>query len=104
MSPEYPSVPTGGPRYGFEDMTFEQMESHPEYGPLFQDAALQFLKDKDPEYFNREFSGERDSDGYLFRKDGTNSNTRPSQNISGPGIKIVEAITKEEIGRRLGKK
>ncbi|HRH24641.1 MAG TPA: hypothetical protein PK109_03595 [Candidatus Paceibacterota bacterium] len=104
MSPENTNSEPGSPRYGYEDLSFEQMESHEVYGPIFQQAALNYLKSADSEYFNREFSGELDSEGYLLRKDGTNSNTRPSQNISGFGLKVVESATKEEIGKRLGKK
>jgi len=82
----------------FEDMDFQQLESDPQYGPMLQEAALLFLKTEDREYFEREFSGELDEEGYLLKKDGGNSNTKPSQNIGGgKAIERVLAITKEKI-------
>jgi len=88
--------------------TFESSER--DNAPGFQEAALAYLREEDKEYFDREFSGELDTEGYLLRKDGTSSNTKPSQNISGKGMQQVterlrtkeKTSTKDAPCRRVG--
>jgi hypothetical protein len=67
----------------YESMSFDEIESDPAAGPVLQRVALNYLKTYNKEYFDREFTGELDKDGYLIRKDGQNANTKPSQNIGG---------------------
>lgn len=87
---------------GFEDMSFQQLETDPRYSRILQEAALEALKTEDKEYFEREFNGELDAEGYLLRKDGTNSNTKPSQNISGGKVmRRALEIAKEKIKNKV---
>ena len=67
----------------YESMNFSQLEADPIAGPILQGKALEYLKTQDAEYFEREFTGELDSEGYLDAKKGGSSNTKPSQNIGG---------------------
>lgn len=84
-------------------MSFEELERDSEYKDILQEAALEYLKTEDKEYFEREFSGELDNEGYLLKKDGSNSNTKPSMNIGGG--KAMEAVlekTKERLRSQSG--
>ena len=84
-------------------MDFESLEKDPEYSSALQEAALEYLRTEDREYFEREFNGELDSDGYLFKKDGSTSNTKPSQNIGGgKAMDRVLEIVKERIRSNIG--
>jgi len=51
---------------------------------------LNYLKTKDAEWFNREFSGEVAPSGYLLDKNGKETNLLSSQNITA-GIEEVTA-------------
>lgn len=84
------------PGIDYNSMDFTQLEADPVAGPVLQEKALQFLRTEDSEFFNREFSGELDDDGYLTKKDGTSSNTKPSQNITGGMQRVVE-MTQEAL-------
>lgn len=84
------------PGIDYNSMDFTQLEADPIAGPILQEKALQFLRTEDSEFFNREFSGELDDDGYLTKKDGTSSNTKPSQNITGGMQRVVE-MTQEAL-------
>lgn len=81
-----------------EAMTFEEVEGDPVYGPVLQQKALEYLQTEQSDFFEREFTGEVDADGYLVRRDGVNPNTKPSQNISGPAVERVLEMLKMEIG------
>lgn len=94
------SIEREDPKIGFEEMDFEQLEGDPEYSLVLQEAALEYLQTEDSEYFERDFTGELDSDGYLIRKDGKNSNTKPSQNIGPKGMEYVAERTKEKLRNR----
>ena len=72
-----------GKYYDSVKNVFSGLEGDPARESLLQQKALEYLKTEDAEYFNREFSGELDEEGYLYKKDGTTSNTKPSQNIGG---------------------
>ncbi|MDB5194808.1 MAG: hypothetical protein JWN50_822 [Parcubacteria group bacterium] len=79
----------------FDSMDFAALESDPATGPTLQEQALNYLRTKDSEFFNKEFSGELDSEGYLLKKDGTTSNLKPSQNIGGgAAMQRVEELTR----------
>jgi len=84
-------------------MDFVQMEKDPEYIPALQEAALEYLKTEDKEYFEREFNGELDPEGYLLKKDGSPSNTKPSQNIGGGKamVRVLE-LAKERLRGNVG--
>jgi len=71
------------PQSAYESMDFDELLKDPVAGPILEHKALEYLQNENAEYFNREFSGELDEEGYLFKKDGTTSNTKPSQNIGG---------------------
>ncbi len=73
----------GIPESNYESMGFNELERDLVAGPILQKKALEYLQSEGSEYFNREFSGELDDEGYLFKKDGATSNTKPSQNIGG---------------------
>ena len=73
----------GAPKSTYESMSFDALANDPVAGPILEQKALEFLQTDDAEYFNREYSGEMDEEGYLLKRDGTNSNTKPSQNIGG---------------------
>lgn len=73
------------------DMEWDTLSHDPVAKPILEEESLRYLQTEDAEWFNREFSGELDSEGYLLKKDGTNSNTKPSQNITGGMQKVVEA-------------
>ncbi|OGN05429.1 MAG: hypothetical protein A3B99_01130 [Candidatus Yanofskybacteria bacterium RIFCSPHIGHO2_02_FULL_44_12b] len=79
--PERPPESAKKPRdYG---QILKDVASSPAYKKIMEAKSLEYLKTKAKEYFEREFSGELDKDGYLMKKDGTSSNTKPSQNIGG---------------------
>ena len=85
------------PESNYGSMDFDELLKDPVAGPIVEKKALEYLQTEDAEYFNREFSGEMDDDGYLFKKDGTTSNTKPSQNIGG-GLamqKVMEMVKAE---------
>lgn len=73
---------SGEPK-NYEDMDLDELLRDPVARPIVEQKALEYLQSEDAEYFNREFSGELDEEGYLYKKDGTTSNTKPSQNIGG---------------------
>ena len=79
------------------DMELEALRNDPDGNRALEAAALEYLQTEDQEYFDREFTGELDEDGYLVNKDGTSSNTRPSQNITG-GLNRVIEMAKEKLG------
>ena len=78
-------------------MSYEQLEADPNYSAALQEAALEYLRAKDKEYFEREFTGELDSNGYLIGKDSRSSNTKPSQNIGDKGMKEILEAAKEKL-------
>lgn len=80
----------------FEGMDYGALERDPVFGPVLQEMALVYLKAVDTEYFDREYTGERDDAGYLKRKDGAAANTLPSQNVTS-GMKVVEEMTKQKL-------
>ncbi len=49
----------------YESMDFSQLEADPVAGPVLQEMALKYLKEENKDYFEREFTGELDSEGYL---------------------------------------
>ncbi len=82
----------------YESMDFSQIEADPVAGPVLQEMALKYLKEENKDYFEREFTGELDSEGYLDSKKGGSSNTKPSQNIGG-GVAMEKVVewTKEAL-------
>ena len=83
----------------YDAMDFSQLEADPVAGPVLQEMALNHLKETQAEYFDREFTGELDSEGYLDSKRGGSSNTKPSQNISAD-VDIVAEMTKVALKER----
>ena len=85
----------------FEEMSFFDFEGLPNTHPyfsIFQNQMLKYLKTEDTDYFEQNYSGEVDSEGYLFRKDGSNSNSLPSQNTSSKlAMEQVVKMTQDEI-------
>ncbi len=95
-TPERPAV-------SVEEMDFSQLEGDPIFGPILQEKALEYLKKQDAKYFESEFTGELDKDGYLIsRKGSASSNTKPSQNIGSAGMGWVVEETRREAKRRSG--
>ncbi|MAZ40998.1 hypothetical protein CL654_02685 [bacterium] len=94
----YPS----GPEYAEkeEKMSIEDVKSHPNFDEILQEKALEYLKNKDSDWFYSRFSGEVSSEGYLLDNDGNETNWLPSQNLGGPAY--VEVIKK--VRDALGKK
>ena len=78
------------------EMSFQELEADEQAGPILQEVALQYLKEKDREFFDREFTGEIDQDGFLVAKKGGTENTKPSQNITGV-MEWVTTRTKERL-------
>jgi hypothetical protein len=62
---------------------FEQFDNNPEAKEILEKVSLEYLTIQDKEYFDREFTGELDSEGYLIPKDGSFAGTKPSMNIGG---------------------
>ena len=89
-------MPAESPNKNFEAMSYADFEQDPVYGPVLQEMALVYLQNIDKDFFTREYSGERDENGYLKKKDGTNSNTLPSQNITS-GMALVVEMTKQRL-------
>lgn len=77
----------------FAVMNFNQLEADPIAGPILQQMALEFLKTHDKEYFEREFTGKLDKRGYLIpRFDANFPKIKPSQNISGDRMAVLEVV------------
>jgi len=75
---------------GIKEEQTRGVESDERYKALYQEASLNYLKTKDAEWFNREFSEELSPEGYLLDKQGKETNLLPSQNITA-GIEEVKA-------------
>ena len=88
----------GMPKPDYQAMDFDELEKDPVAGPILQQKVLEYLEQPgNSTYFNEDFSGELDDKGYLLKKDGTSSNTKPSQNIGG-GLameKVIEMVRAE---------
>ena len=70
-------------------------QSDPAFAREFEAESLRFLREADGEWFNREFNGEVDADGYLLDKDGKPTAFLPSQNINaGYGLVARNALTR----------
>jgi len=81
-----------------ESMSFQELEKDEVAGPILQKKALEYLKEHDTEYFERDFTGNLDEEGYLVKKDGQTSSTKPSMNIGGgEAMERVVEMTKEEL-------
>lgn len=81
-----------------ESMSFQELEMDEIAGTILQEKALEYLKNQDAEYFSENFTGELDEEGYLVRKDGQPSTTKPSMNIGGgEAMKEVLEMTKAEL-------
>ncbi len=77
------------------EFSYENIDSDARYQEMLEERSLEFLKTQDREYFEREFTGELDKEGYLIRKDGGRPNTKPSQNIGGgKALEQVLGLTK----------
>lgn len=89
----------------YESMNFSQLEADTVAGPILQQKALEYLKTRDREYFERNFTGELDAEGYLIPKEGSRAgpNTKPSMNFSGEGMEWIEEETKKELRNRAEK-
>ncbi len=89
------------PENAYESMDFDQLQADPIAGPVLQEVALEYLKTQDREYFEREFTGELDEDGYLIPKGlNHNSNTKPSHNIGSAGMDWVMEKTKVALEKK----
>jgi hypothetical protein len=75
---------------------WEEMSADPVGQKALEEASLEYLKTKDREYFDQDFTGELDSQGYLVRRDGGPPNTKPSQHIVG-GMKEVIEMAKSKL-------
>jgi hypothetical protein len=64
------------------------------YRQIFQEKSMDYLKNEDKDWFESRFGGISDS-GYLLDKNGQETNSLPSQNISA-GIKKVETAALQE--------
>jgi hypothetical protein len=84
----------------YEAMDFNQLESDPTAGPVLQRVALNYLKTYHREYFDREFTGELDNKGYLIKKNGQESSTKPSQNLGGQSMCDVVNMTRIELQKQ----
>lgn len=87
----------GMPSSPYESMSFEDMLKDPVAAQIVEQKSFEYLRNEESDHFDREFSGELDNEGYLLKKDGTNSNTKPSQNIGG-GIamqKVMDMVKAE---------
>jgi len=80
----------------YENMNFEELRKDSVAGPILEKNALEILQTKDKEYFNREFTGELDEQGYLVRKSDGRALTKPSQNIERYREDVVE-MTRTEL-------
>jgi len=83
----------------YDSMDFAQLEADSIAGPILQEVSLYWLKTYDKEYFDREFTGELDSEGYLKSKSGGSSNTKPSQTIQGNADTIAYMTKDKLMGR-----
>ena len=83
----------------YDAMDFSELEADAVAGPVLQEMALNHLKETQPEYFDREFTGELDPEGYLYLKSGSYPITRPSQNISAD-VNIVAEMTRAALKKR----
>jgi hypothetical protein len=79
--------------------SFESLYKDPVAKDILEKVSLEYLQTQDKEYFDREFTGELDTEGYLIKKDGSNSNTTPSMNITGKGMQWVMEKVKAELGQ-----
>ncbi len=86
-----------------ENMSFEDFENLPHSHPffsVFQKQMLEYLKTEDTEWFEGKYNGDTDDEGYLFLKDGTNSNSLPSQNTSSQNaMRKVVQMTKDILSK-----
>lgn len=82
-----------------ESDSFESFYKDPVAKNTLEKVALEYLRTQDRVYFDREFTGELDSEGYLIRRDGGKPTTKPSMNITGKGIKLVIEKVKSELGQ-----
>lgn len=62
----------------------EELKLYPDFDEVLQEKALEYLKNKDSDWFYSRFSGEVSSEGYLLDNDGNETNFLPSQNLGGP--------------------
>lgn len=69
------------PQSNYESMSLEEMIADPVAGPVFEQKALEYLMEANPN-FREEYTGETDEEGYLLKKDGS-IGPKASQNISG---------------------
>ena len=77
-------VPNGGiEKVDYGSMSFSQLKSDPIAGPILEQMSLQYLKNKDTYWFDKKFTGEFDSKGFLIAKTARYANSKPSDHING---------------------
>ncbi len=82
----------------YETMSFDDLEKDVVASAVLREQALNYLKNKDKEWFDKEYTGEVTADGYLIDKDG-NANTKPTQCLGGSGMEEVLNATRAELAR-----
>lgn len=80
----------------YESMTLAQLQKDPVAAKVLQQKALEYLKTQDKEWFEKNYNGTLDDEGYLMEKDGR-ALTTPMQNIGGEGLILVMQETKREL-------
>lgn len=85
----------------YQTMSYEELEADPVAEPILQQKALEYLRAKDKEYFERNFTGAFDSEGYLIKKGSAGSGSiKPSQSIGDAGLQEVLENTKRELASK----
>jgi hypothetical protein len=82
----------------YASMNESQLLENPVSNEVLQRKALEFLKTKDKEWFDRNFTGEVDAEGYLVAKDGVNITcTKPMGSVGAVGYWDIIQETKREL-------
>lgn len=76
---------------------FEELETNPASNPILQEAALEVLKEKDPDFFFGQYNGEVNADGYLLDRDGNPTSMKPSQCVGAAFMKEVAGLADRKI-------
>jgi hypothetical protein len=83
----------------YSSMGFDELAADPVSGPVLQQKALEYLKTQDKDFFEREYTGELDSDGYMIPKNGELATIKPGMSITGKGMQWVADRVKEELNQ-----
>jgi hypothetical protein len=75
-----------------------KIEDDARYRHIFEKHSLDYLKNKDKDWFESRFGGIADS-GYLFDKNGQETNILPSQNITVGYDEVKDAALFEFMAR-----